>query len=89
MKLTMVTPTETEVIWQGEIAELPLTIVQDNMPYEDETGEEGYEHVGNPVAIHAALIADGNETVAGWGDNEDACWFEWRPDSYLSDGDDE
>ena len=86
MKLTMVTGAFTEVIWEGEIRSLPLTIVEDNMPCKDETGEEGYPRIGDPIAIHAALVADGNSLVAGWGDNE-ACWFEWQPDTFLSDGD--
>ena len=77
-KLVMVEPSEvTDALWIGRIDKLPLEIVVKNMPSQDDNNEEGWSSVGNPVEIHAALIADGSDTVAGFSD-DDACWFEWR-----------
>lgn len=82
-KLVMVEPNEvSDALWIGEIGKLPLEVIEKNMPneYFDED-EGGYQHIGDPVAIHAVLLVEGNDTVAGWdGDNieGEACWFEWK-----------
>lgn len=87
--LVLIEPNGTERLWSGEILDLPLEIIESNMPFCSANDDEpGYAHVGDAAAIHAALLTDGNETVAGWDDGMegDACWFEWQ--DYDPDMDD-
>lgn len=90
-KLVIVEPNEVSEIWRGEVADLPMEVIKNNIPFDnsDDADEPGYPHVGNAAAIHAALLGNGVDTVAGWDDDKDgdACWFEFRELDPDMDGD--
>jgi hypothetical protein len=80
--LVLVKANEVNRLWTGDPRQLPLSIVEDNMPEgPDAAPDPHYEHVGDARTIHAALLAGGDSVSAGRDDDAfegNVCYFEWR-----------